>query len=1065
MGCDVWLEIADENLQNGGHERAIAVRWQAPGLTGAASVRFSSPFTAHTEALLRSYVRQFRSWRAEDRDRGLTAERTLLTLGRALGNQLVDDAYRFLSFCEWLERHGSSTLHVAVVSDDPALQELAWESLILPDAAYVLSAAAGSFVRAPAGVQPLGAEPVRLELGADPERQLRYLRLDSEHGPAARAAGTWQRLGWQGALHYRVARSLDVPPTAAASHIVHWSGAITQRDGNLYLTTATGELEARAFVAQLQAAGARLLILEPSSDGSGADGVAQLALRAGLDNVLVLSEATDLGWPSDWTERLLQHLGAGLGLRQAVVETRKSLQKALIDARQAEPQPPHAPQQWHALRHYSTRDVTFFASPQPLAAFEATEEYAALRRNLFGFHAAFLPPQAPSYGDRAALALRRMLEAQRCVAVHAPPGGGLTHALHRSALLLQANADVTRSYYWDFASDTFTARDVLEMIAGARGETRADQVEEAQVLASLGREPELLVFDNLDTLLKQDAGRIAELLELVERIAAAGGLCLLGTHAELSGARCSYELPRLSEVEAIALVQASAPQALALGRPLLQLLDALDGHPLLIRRLSATCTPEDIGACVDEARREYGPSVERAAQLDSFFTYRWQQLEPHWQQLASAWLFVDGLYLQFLRVAVDRPAEEQSESGRALWHALGAPADESCAHAIERLQRSGFAVTAGAGACIDQPAARFLQARAQQPMPQDLGLALARLVCEGTLRILERRDQTIADALTQHLLQQRDALVRQVELIARAGEHPLAVRTFLRLHELLLRAKLAAEAAARARALLELIGPEPGSERALGAEWLGLALRAEIKPVSGALERGVQHFAARLESGSLRDDAAQRALLPLTVGFLQRVYDQTGDYAAYRSTARRASAYYREIGQTPALVQQLLALAAAEHVLGNGAARDGIEHELLHELAFGEEPAGVALRQRTLSQLAAARLRRADHAGAQAIVEQLEREGTAGDQPTLLTLRAELALNEERWELAAQLFCALWQAAMSGKQGVEIDAVVRRLHELETRLGRERFEAVYALHAGSTPTPAALGIGRPDGAR
>ena len=111
------------------------------------------------------------------------------------------------------------------------------------------------------------------------------------------------------------------------------------------------------------------------------------------------------------------------------------------------------------------------------------------------------------------------------------------------------------------------------------------------------------------------------------------------------------------------------------------------------------------------------------------------------------------------------------------------------------------------------------------------------------------------------------------------------------------------------------------------------------------------------------------------------------------------------------------------------------------------------------------RLRRSDDRAAEAVLELLERESErASESALMLSLRGELAFYRAQWELAGGYFCQLWRAAVSGKDGVDIDAVARRLTQLEERIGPEGFAELYAEHAEATPTPAALGLMYANGA-
>ncbi|HET8937655.1 MAG TPA: hypothetical protein VFN67_29630 [Polyangiales bacterium] len=1062
MSSELYLEISAAASAGATQEMCLQLRWQAPTLNGASVSTCVSPVTQSVAGLLARYVAEFRSWRRNEWDRAQMAERTLLTLGRALGGCLVDPDCRLLSFCEAVESEGIESLHVTVRADTPCTLEVPWEALILPDSSFALAAAAASFVRTPAELDPF-EHPI-CELNLDERSEpLRCLRVDSDRTERdVRLSQAWKQAGWEGALSYRVSASLL--SAAGRWDVVHWSGFVVTREPELSVSEAgAGELSLRALVEHLRALDTRLLILDPdSSGGIAVDELACALIREGIDNVVTLSQSVELGWPSAWHDELIDCIGSGLTVRQAVVETRKRLQRSMLEARQADPAPPHAPQLWHAIRHYSGRDVRFFSQPVARVPWESSQQFGEMRAKLFGFKSEYLPPLANEQSARTPLRMLELLAASGAAILTSVPGGGLSHALHSTALLACGAGEVSRAYYWDFTRERFTAQDVLEMVAGVHGEKEPANVTEESVLQQLSKQRELFVFDNLESLERSDSQCIDELMALAERVVQRGGFCLLGTHHALPAHRSSFpqrEVPALSEVEQVALVHAKAPHVLGLGRPVWTLLEALQGNPLVLSRVVADCSADNVVALLDEATRHYGTSVARAEQSQRFYAYRWQQLEPHWRLLLQAWLPLGTLYLQTLMVAVDLRGGERSGAGRKLWQLLDAPEAASCTVAISRLQALGFASASRHGAQVDQAAQRFIRSQRLPELPPGLDQALASAVCLGASRVLERRGQAGREAISAHLFEHHLPLRQQVELVAQIPDHALAVTTFLQLHPLLLHGGAPRAATDWANALLDLVGRDLCThlEPALGIAWLTLAMRAEHAPASAELMRGARYFFDLLVKRELQSDAQLHPMIPMAVTLLQRLYDQLGDLSSYQTVASLACEHYRTQHNPVALVSQLAGLAAVEHVIGNTAERDVIEQELLDTL---HENLPAELRARTLAQLARMRLRRSDDHAAEQVVQLLESETKPfATNAVAVVLRAELAMQREQWEIAANHYCVVWAAAMTGAKvdANTIDATARALEHLEHRLGGQRFAALYDAVAGAeTPTPRAL---------
>lgn len=1063
---DVLLEIADAQGEGATNKPMLQLQWRVNASSGRTVIPFASPVTTNMAEVLRLDRQPLRSWRASEYDRAQSLERTLLTLGRALGNALVDADYALLAFCEALERSDHlGSLRIAVLSDHPEVTAVPWELLILPDSRYVVAASGAAFVRAPRTFRPFADPACTRELGGSPENALGYLRLDAcASRPGLQLEDLTKSLTWQNALRVALGPapgwSTTLPePGPQSWEILHWSGAIKRHNLELSLSLRDSlgneqTVSARDLLAVARALGTELMILEPTSGGELLHDLATAALQADIPNVLTVAEHDQQGWPSRWLHHLLECIGDGLGLQQAVVETRKRIQRATLTARQAENELPHAVGHANLLRHYSARDVVFFAKPLVRAP-----EPRPAHPGMFGFEPGW---QSQELGDAAALRVHEALTVHGAALVHTAHGGGLTHALQRTALLSLLTQSAQRAYCWDFARVSYSVRDVLEMVADANGETNPENVTERSVLASLAEKPALFVFDNFDVLLREKSG-LEDLLALIASIRQQRCLCLVGTHEAVSASALPLVvLPPVSERDCVAMAAAHGLAPRKLGPKFFQLTEQLQGLPLLVERMLGSLNESNLDDLLLEASTQFGAGHERAQLTARLHSRRFEKLQAHWQRLVRAWEPLGPLPLQLLTIAVDGPGGERSQAGSELWRALGVPVSASCANAMAELQHAGFAVDNGTGMCLSDAALRFLRDQNMEPVGDTIHHALAVALCHGLLRLLSTRPGGLPNALKRNLLRQRAQLREQVEAALVAGESILATRTFLALFSLLQEAQLTAEASAWAARLLQSAGPtlyERG-EPQLSIAWLSIAQRVPVLPYKAQLEHGADHFAAMLLSGRMGAAPGHAALLPLAVSFLQTFCDQTGDVTRYRDVACAAADLYRARDNKLLLAQELTALAAAEHLLGNEAERDRIEHELLHEFSYGESPASTKLQTDTLVRIARMRMGRQDHDAAEAALKPLDHTQVDGAvDPAVLLCRGDLAFLRQDWQLASEYICRLWKAALSGAKGVNIDLTAQRLAQLAEKLGKEPFSALYSKYAGDdTPTPAALGI-------
>jgi hypothetical protein len=1088
------LEIRDITSVADGDRLRASLSWQGWGTAGTSEVQFAPPVTRSERELLTWYTTSFCSWRPQEseRDKALSAERTSLNIGRKLGNALVDPEYHLLAFCEQVEAQAARGLQVRIVAQTARFHELPWELLVLPDSKFVLSAACAGFVRA-LDAADSSAAALHLQLGK--QRALRYMRALSRPSDCTFKLRpqcislAWQQLDWQGALSYQLLAPATAESWRAATdraeplHILHWDGPLARLDGHscFVMEGPAGAPQPESGALLLSDArrmGVELLILEASAaQQSVAADVARSALQAGISNVLVVAEPSDGVWPSAWLGQFLDWLRSGLSVQQAVVETRKALQRALVELRSADSQAPYAAHSCSGLQVYAGREVVFLEHALPAEPQETLAAQHALRQSLLGFGA----PAAPDVelAEDTVLAIARALRSAEPVVVHGPRGAGKTQLLTRVGLFERARGELRQAYCWDFRAETYSLRDVLQMAAVARGLTEPEQVDEQRLLQSCSAddERELFVFDNLDELMRQPDGceLAAELIRLSDKLCRAGMWCAF-TATDWRGldklfrqsgvARQQLLLTAAPEVEQAAFVHALAPGALALGTAFWQLLDELDGNPFLLRKVAARCQKDNVDALLSEARASYGKGSagETDAPVGPFLQQRWRALPPHLQRFAALCVELSGLYLEVPMIGLDS-RQQRVRPRSELARSLEAPDTFTGAAALAALNEAGFISSSGGGRCFDPVAAQFLRDRRLAPadLPEQATALFACFVCHGLMLVIERSQRQPEAFIANNLLANRRALCVEIERVLRFGEYALGTLALSHLCELVTKAnpQLSPELARWALSVLQ-VDDERLADRndpAAATAWLNLALRAashDDAADSPALRAGRQAWTEIIEK---RAAELPLPLLGLALRFLQLAYDKAGDYAQYRSVTLSACQRLQAEANYPALIVQLQCLAAAEHALGNTDECLRVEAQLLEHIPFSQLNDGAQLRQRAIAQLAATRLRRRDEPACRELLALLEREPATSERDTVATLlRAELALMGEQWSDACLAFCQLWKLGMSGVRSVDVTHVGARLQRLREELGPSVFDDLYAEHAGETPTPEAMGI-------
>jgi hypothetical protein len=1089
------LEIRDVTSPADGDRLRARLSWHGWDTSGTHEVLFAPPVSRSEHELLAWYATGFRSWAAHagERDRALSAERTTLSVGRKLGNVLVDPQYKFLAFCEQVEAHAARGLQVRLSADQQRFHELPWELLVLPDSKYVLSAACAGFVRATSAAEGTPSTR-RLQLG--PQRALGYVRALSRPTGCTLSQRqqcvslAWQQLDWQGALSYQLLMPAT-PDTWRAqadrdqpAHVLHWDGPLTQLDGVVCFVMEGPAGEPRSIAAAQLASDARrlgveLLIIEASpAQQALAAHAARSARSAGISQVLVVAEPSEDVWPSAWFGKFLEWLRNGLSVQQAVVETRKALQRALVELRSADSSAPYAAHSCGGLQLYAGCELFLLEHALDAQAFDMLGAQRALGQNLLGFGAASGPDVA--LADHAVLAIDRALHGGDPIIVQGARGTGKTHTLQRVARFERGRGEIAQAYCWDFRADTYSLRDVLQMVAVARGLTAPEHAEEERVLQSCktGRDRELFVFDDIDQLVRRPDGR--ELAVALIRFSV--GLCRAGAWCAFSAtdwrvvaelfAYCGVPQPPMqltaaAEAEQVAFVHALAPSALALGSAFWQLLDQLDGNPFLLRKVAVRCQKDNVDALLGEARACYGKghAAEADAPIGPFLQQRWRALAPHLQRFLALCSELSGLYLEVPMIGLDS-RQPYARANSDLARSLGAPDAISGADMLAALNEAGFLASPGGGRCLEPVAAQFLKDHQLAPdTTADQASALfACVVCQGLALVIDRSQRQPETFIANNLVANRRALSLQIERALRFGEYALGTLALVSLHGLITKTspQLSEELAPWALSVLEVDDARLAdrNDAAAATAWLNLALRAASHDAavhSPALRTGRQAWSEILANQSA---SLPLPLLGLAVRFLQQAYDKTGEYAAYRSVTLAACQRLQAEANYPALIAQLQCLAAAEHTLGNASECSRVEAQLLDDVPFSQLSDGPQLRQRTLAQLAGARLRRRDEPACRELLARIEREPAHSDSDALAKLlRAELALLSEQSLAACLAFCQLWKAGMNGVRSIDVTHVGRRLLQLREALETSQFDELYAEHAGDTPTPEAMGIG------
>ncbi|WP_437836498.1 NACHT domain-containing protein [Sorangium sp. So ce1153] len=1025
-------------------------------------------------------------------DRG--AASMIVEIGRALGGALLADAK-----AETLER-SAQDLAVLIESGRLEFFQRPWELLAVPSSGNVLSAISKDFVRrfprdggfseddadvvydlgvtvpVPQAVAALQQQLGGARQGSEDTRQapLRILHVVSRaHREALPFASTdalaltMEPFGFGIDLEIFAHASWDalckrLADRARPVHIVHYDGPVLL-DGATPRVVLDPSGEEPVPVAVTDFASAlvenRVAVLAfdargylegrlPVAAAPALAAVARAARAARLKNIIGLSHVTD-PWTSGRCFRLVYgQLTAGLTLGRAVVEARRALQESAETSRFTSHPVPF--QSWPLLVHYGGQHVKFFDAAQPRLPPEESPSLARARDRLWGFKATLLPPLVEDAGDRQAVAVLGVLgQGRRAVVVTGRAGTGKTHLAHRVALYLAQRDIIDFAFCFDYVADFYSADSMLEMMAPVLGLEPNRRVE---ARAALRKRRCCFVLDDLPEISDEDprAARSAALLDLVREWIADGHIVLI------TGSRRLATLP--SELVEVELEALSTIEQRVLTAPLLRanelagrdrdedwpkLLATTAGHPFLLKHvvpLLAGLTTRDL---VEEIGRR---TIGRPSLVDSFYEWQWADMPRQWQHLLLLASEVEGLFIEMLMVVVDR--NEPFEPAKRLLAAFG---DEKAAFSdgFSCWQRSGFLTRLAHGHVVEPRCLPFLEDKRKQRSPSsgvedDLRLAFSQTLCEGLRMLSTHLQRGQGDpALTRYLLVNRRHWVPHLERLWFREEHRAFLSTKHAFDLLLRQAQLGGESAAwsldvLARSPAPRVGHGELPDAALA--WLALAidaLAARGASEARALVDGAaawERWARALAPDSLDNRGA--ASLQRVAAFLDPLYRARRDWRAAIAINEKALSVAERFGAWPSVIQALKALALCHTELGEPEKTSSYEQKIVDEIPYTDAPPGFQAQQ--LFEVAMARASRGAYAEARAVVARLSAMGDADRFGDMLEgLKADLDYQEGRFVESIRHYCVIWKRAVQQGQRRHLDALQKRFHEIEQKLGSD----------------------------
>lgn len=1062
--------------------------------------RFKSPFTRNFRRLLPWYFTDYvlDPQAVTDRD---VAEKTL-KFGHYLGDELLGEDHQLLRLVKQIENGGFARLQVEIEAHSPAFFDEYWESLVLPETPYILSAAVKGFTRrfarAAADLPPilLGLDAPAEAFGSvpglasaltttetQPEQmplRILYLKVPSV---APAPFGESEILNLQ--VHLAEQGAADVELCLATMdeiavrlrrkeepiHMVCYMGPMILDDpaepmlGNPETGTeciklrelAQALVEHQVPVCFMQVTHAYGNATNLTSQAAFAH-AAHLLLAVGVANVLGFSEIADPWTCNDIFRALIRQLLHGHSLGQAVIEVRKDCQRQLHLSRFGiEPKPF---QSWMLLVHYGHRDVVFFK--QSGAPAESAAKPLLALRKLLGFRREYLPPAAEYVGDGTCLAvamdlLRCLRQQQGCVYILcAHAGFGKTTALHRISTALALSHAIDYAFYYDFGENFYAADDVLRMITPMLG--LSETTDAAAIIDALHDKTCIFAFDNLFAGAGVSHERAAELDQLrnLMRLLQAAGQIVLMTCApqQMVHMPDAVDIPGLEyvRIDGLTAIEQRLMTASLVKRPTV-------AHETRI--LFQRFWQEDLNRCFANPwliekvfhfnlhnhyqKRDAMPKFDRTDDLvRQWYDWQWSMM-PNDAKNWLSWCARElDLLFEMLMIVVDNPkpiAAVDCLRGSASSPALPFQA------LLGQWLSAGFLHPLPIGHVLGAHAQKFL--RRVDAEPDDAQhLAFSQIICEGVGLLCQALEKQPNPALSQHLLVNRGSWARHLEILWKQGEFIFFFRTKAALDSLLHGAGLAQESSAWSLQLLEnsrdYLGVAHADDRA--AAWLMLALSA-LPSVRGApndaIAEGMNYWSRWIEETSPEGAAAVTLnQLHLALSFLERAYALSKMWQKCILVVARARQMCELRGTWFKVFQHRKNEALYRYSDSDVAGAYSCEEALRNHPDFARLP-----EQARLQMLIDIVLMRVTHQQVHAAEELfMELQCTPGIdkfQDVMDGLQSELHFLKEDYREALPFYCRSWVQSVRAQQNPSLLLLQQRMLAIQQKLGRQCFEELF----------------------
>lgn len=994
----------------------------------------------------------------------------LISGGQRLADNLLGEDHELMKIVHEIEQAGFAKLEVSIDSDDSDFFEEFWETVVLPDTKYVLSASVSRFSRT--NSQLYGEPDSEIELGLvandpmsgqlssllgeqarDPidsqPSAMRVLWVVAQSGGAVDTNHLSQAVGFAnravsegGNLIYEL--MLNPSPEELNNrlqvvekpiHILHYFGDVCIGEGNIYYLVND---QRHDLLGVLQACGSASLgcvamdvreyvneqgLAVPHQRGFHA--ITQTACRAYKGNILGLSQAVLPQFSSVVFHSVYRALTLGVELGQAVVEARKELQRNSLDE-SFNPTPVPFPM-WPLLLHFGQQKVRFFR-PGDSQISDTPVGWGALKERIFGFDLERLSACAGNTSDNIALPVADYCQTHGGkVAIVGSEGMGKTYTAQRVAVYLAAAKKVDYAFYFSCQRFSYELADIIHMTAGVleAGAEDADNFAEA-----LAQKRCCFVFDDFD--LHPVSQDVVNLLERFNQIVITAGKDVFSEDYK------SFQLAglinidrRLIACESIRVAQLSQQNIFA---PAMQVAERCGGNPWLQKKL----VPELSLYSVEELLTRL-TDYPHGSVKEGFYQQYWATLTQNEQVFFSLLAQSPAVLMEMLGAV--------TQQNHSYWHTF---CGEESTHEnykvwVDKNYQHGFFRRSNLGHMLGRDEIDFIVAQ-QAQIDEEHAVLFSGWVCESLCFLSGRVSQQNNSEILNYLVVNRADWVLHLERLWHNYKFPEFFGVKNAIERLFMLVGLVPELATWC---LELLHRHPLPDRDYSQDhvvaWLALA--AELNRVPPEID--VEWIATTAErcrtSYTELDATASTSALPYfhqLATFLLAYYERNTFWAECIMVAERALGVYRHYESWPRVVASLKALVRFHRASGDKEQARLLEDQLLNDVPYEDAEPGFKLQQQIeilLSQVAAEEFERAHK-----LLYEIKAYQDAPPhlQDLLINVECDIDYGMQNYEAALPVMSKLWSRAKSASQDAQLKELQQKLTVIKSVLGEGRFNEI-----------------------